>query len=136
MAAMAPTTDLHTEVQRFFDDFVEAFSAFDGPRIAQRYAVPYAAVNAQGTWRRFGNAGETGDYFQGVVTQYHREGCRSCRFHSLEVLALGPHGALATVTWELLREDASVLSAWRESYSLVRGGDGRLAVAASVDHAG
>ena len=136
MSTMAPTADLHTDVQRFFDDFVTAFSAFDGQRIAQRYAVPYAAVDAQGTWRRFASTGETGDYFHGVVTQYHLQGCRSCRFHSLEVLAIGPHGALATVTWELLREDASVLSAWRESYTLVRDADGRLAVAASVDHAG
>lgn len=129
-------TDLFTEVQRFFNDFVAAFSAFNGPRIAQRYGVPYAALDAQGAWRRFASADEIGDYFEGVVTQYHSEGCRSCRYRDLEALALAAQGALATVTWELLREDASVLSTWRESYTLVRGEDGCLAVAASVDHAG
>lgn len=128
-------TDLPAKVQRFFDDFVAAFSAFNGPRIAERYGVPYVAVDAQGTWRRFGSAGETGDYFAGVVTQYHSEGCRSCRYRDLEVLDLGPSGALATVTWELLREDGSVLSSWRESYTLVRGADGPLSIAASADHA-
>lgn len=133
---MDPTMpDLPTEVQRFFDDFVVAFSAFSGPRIAQRYGVPYVAVDAQGRWRRFESTGGTGDYFEGVVAQYHREGCRSCRYRDLEVLGLGARGALATMTWELLREDGSVLSSWRESYTLVRGAEGRLAVAASVDHA-
>lgn len=133
---MTPTTpDLRTEVQHFFDDFVAAFSSFSGPRIAERYGAPYVAVDARGAWRCFHTGGETGDYFQQVVTQYHGQGCRSCRFLDLEMLALGPSGALATVTWELLREDARVLSAWRESYTLVRGEDGCLAVAASVDHA-
>lgn len=133
---MTPTPrDLRTEVQHFFDDFVAAFSAFSGPRIAERYGVPYVAVDAQGTWRRFESADKTGDYFQQVVTQYHGQGCRSCRYRDLEVLALGPSGALATVTWELLREDGSVLSSWRESYTLVRGADGPLSIAASADHA-
>ncbi len=41
---------------------------------------------------------------------------------------------MATVTWELLRKDGSILSEWRESYSLVRMGDG-WRIFASVDHA-
>lgn len=134
---MAPTNPhLHREVQHFFESFVTAFGTFNGPRIAERYASPYVAVDAQGGWRAFGTGDETGDYFQQVVTRYHSQGCRSCRFRDLEVLALDTSSALATVTWELLREDTSVLSTWRESYTLVRGQSGRLGVAASLDHTG
>lgn len=132
---MAPTNpDLRSEVQHFFEAFVAAFGTFSGPRIAERYVSPYVAVDARGRWRAFGTGNETGDYFQQVVTQYHDRGCRSCRFRDVDVLSLGTGSALATVTWELLCEDASVLSTWRESYTLVRGKKGHLGIAASLDH--
>jgi len=33
---------------------------------------------------------------------------------------MGERAVLGTVTWELLREDGSVLRRWRQSYTLVR----------------
>jgi hypothetical protein len=33
---------------------------------------------------------------------------------------MGERAVLGTVTWELLREDGSVLRRWRQSYNLVR----------------
>jgi hypothetical protein len=45
------------------------------------------------------------------------------------------NSALASVTWELLRTDESIISAWRESYNLMRTGDGFL-IFASIDHVG
>ena len=59
----------------------------------------------------------------------------ACRFTDLEVVALGLNSALASVTWELLRTDESIISAWRESYNLMRTGDGFL-IFASIDHVG
>ncbi len=38
---------------------------------------------------------------------------------------MGGRSALGTVTWELLREDGSVLRAWRQSYNLARVEGGR-----------
>ena len=132
---MQPLAVHPDEVRHFFDAFVAAFATFDGALIARRYAPPYAVVDAAGAWRRLDSALEIASHFQDIVTQYHQRGCRSARFAALQVQPLGTHGALASVTWQLLRADASVLDAWRESYTLVRGAPGgRLHIVASIDH--
>ena len=51
----------------------------------------------------------------------------------LDVVRIGSRSALGTVTWELLREDESVLKTWRESYNLVLSSGG-LKIFASTDH--
>jgi hypothetical protein len=56
--------------------------------------------------------------FQAAVDAYHRERCRGIRFKDLDVVPIGGRSALGTVTWELVREDGSVLG--RQSYNLVR----------------
>lgn len=126
--------DLHSEAIAFFDEFAAAFRQFNGALIASRYVAPYLAMNADGSARVFGEHEEIGRYFQSVVDAYHQEGCRACRYTALHVVPLGQRCSLATLTWELLREDGSVLSAWRESYNLLRMDD-CLRIFTSVDHA-
>ncbi len=117
----------------FFDDFVAAFSRFDGPLIAQRYTAPYVALQADGSTQCFTEHAAIGQYFQGVVETYHQQGCRSCRYRDLEVVPLGQQAALATVTWELLLENGAIHTAWRESYNLLLTDSG-WRIFASVDH--
>lgn len=131
---MAPI-DLQSGTAKFFDDFVEAFGRFDGDLIAARYAAPYLAMQADCSTRLFVENQEISRYFQSVVDSYHQQGCRSCRYSNLEVVALGYFCSLATMTWELLTAEDNVLSEWRESYSLMRVAEG-LRIFASVDHAG
>ena len=47
---------------------------------------------------------------------------------------MGNDCVLATVTWELLSADGSVVTSWRESYNLCIV-DGRYKVFSSIDHA-
>lgn len=129
-----PHSILRSEAIAFFDEFVTALQTFDGAFIARRYVAPFLAMHSDGSAGLFVETEEIGRYFQGVVGSYHQQGCRSCRYTNLEVVPLGERCALSTVTWELLREDGSVLIAWRESYNLLRGADG-LRIFASVDHA-
>ena len=125
---------LQDELRRFFEDFVTAFAAFDGALIARRYGAPYLALNAAGEARLFATAADIGDYFQGIVDQYFAQGCRSCRFHGLEIRPLGCAAVLASLSWELLDDGGEVIGAWRESYNLTRGVEGwRIHV--STDHA-
>ncbi|HMP03887.1 MAG TPA: hypothetical protein PKD86_09345 [Gemmatales bacterium] len=119
----------------FFDEFVKAFRTFDGKVIAQRFLSPYLAAHTDGTSDCFAQPAEIASYVQKIVDEYHAKGCRSCRYSDLEVVSMGEARVLGTVTWELLHEDGSVLSRWRESYNLARGGAG-LKVFCSVDHAG
>lgn len=132
---MPVTPETHGQIQHFFDAFVAAFAQFDGALVAQRYTVPCVSLDAQGALRSFHTRAEIAGYFQSVLTAYHQQGCRSCRFGDLEVVAVGTRSALASVTWELLRADGSVASGWRESYNLLRTDQG-WKVFASTDHAG
>src|SRR5262245_50547429 len=95
--------DLERAARAFFDEFVVAFATFDGGEIARRYLAPYLALHADGKLECFHSAGEIAAYFQKIVDEYHRDGCRSCRYRDLELLPLGARSALATVTWDLLR---------------------------------
>jgi hypothetical protein len=119
-----PSIALADEVAGFFADFVEAFSSFSGVRIATRYAVPGVALRGDGSIQCLRSRVEVERFFQAAVDTYRREGSRGIRFKDLEVVPLGGRSALGTVTWELLREDGSVLRQWRQSYNLVRVANG------------
>ena len=125
--------ELQGIAQKFFDQFVEAFRSFDGNTIAERYLAPYLAFHTHGSAEVFLSSADTAAYFQRIVNEYHAKGCRSCRYDGLEVVPLGQECAVATVTWELLAEDLSVLGVWRESYNLCLV-EGRFLVFASTDH--
>lgn len=122
-------------VRVFFDEFVEAFRAFSGAGIAQRYLSPYLAFHAPGDIQVFDTFEDTAAYFQTVLDGYHASGCRACRYLDLSAQALGADCVIASVTWELLDADQAVLVAWRESYNLCRV-EGRYRVFASTDHRG
>ena len=133
LATLIERSELWQQAVGFCDAFVLAFHTFDGNLIAQRYIAPYLALNADGSVQSFDEHSAIGRYFQGIVSAYHAQGCRGCCYKDLEVVPLGSQSALVTVTWELLREDGSVLSSWRESYTLTRKNND-LRIVASVDH--
>lgn len=126
---------LQTEVAAFFDAFVQAFRSFDGKKIAERYAAPYLALNAEGVLTLLPTQADIASYFQTVLDNYLAQGCRSCRYLELEVLALGSQSSIGTVTWEMLDHDGKVLSSWRESYNFMRTENG-LRIFSSTDHVG
>jgi hypothetical protein len=101
--------------------------------IAQRYAVPYLAVSADGSARVYADRSDVASYFQEVVDQYHAHGVRSCRYRDLQFTPIGGRFVLASVTWDLLLRDGTVQSTWRESYNIQRTPAG-LRIQASTDH--
>jgi|ERR1700738_2884524 hypothetical protein len=125
--------DLASDIHGFFDDFVRAFCTFDGTKIAARYHAPGIALRADGLIQVMEMHSEIERVFEAAVAGYHRDGCRGIRFTDLEVVPMGERAVLGTVTWELLREDGSVLRRWRQSYNLVRV-DSRWMVFASTHH--
>jgi len=118
-SGLGPSVALLDEVAGFFDDFVDAFSSFSGARIATRYAVPGVALRGDGSIQCLQSRVEVERFFQAAVDTYHREGCRGPRRRADRRTK-----RVGTVTWELLREDGSVLRQWRQSYNLVPGRDG------------
>jgi hypothetical protein len=126
---------LKTEVAAFFDAFVQAFPSFDGKKIAERYAAPYLALNGEGVLTLLPTQADIASYFQTVLDNYLVQGCRSCRYLELEVFAVGSQSAMGTVTWEMLGQNGTVLSSWRESYNFMRTENG-LRIFSSTDHVG
>ena len=126
--------NLQRSAEIFFDDFDTAFATFDGTVIATRYLKPYLAIRSNGTSECFSTNIAIAEYFQRIVANYRRLGCRYCRHKDLNVLEVGSSAAFASVTWELLDGDKKMLLSWSESYNLVRCGS-TLKACASMDHA-
>jgi len=59
-------------------------------------------------------------FFGNVTASYIKDGGKRGRFFDLDVHPIGTRSVLATVTWELLKADDSVLRTWRHSYNLLR----------------
>ena len=128
------SSEVESQVRAFFDEFVEAFRSFDGKIIAKRYLSPYLAFHTAESMQVFTSTEDTASYFQSILDGYHASGCRSCRYKDMSFAQLGAWCAIGTVTWELLAEDRSVVSAWRESYNLCLV-EGQFMVFTSTDHA-
>ncbi|HEY3847125.1 MAG TPA: hypothetical protein VGL95_08430 [Acetobacteraceae bacterium] len=101
-----------------FDRFASAFGTFDAANVAALFAVPSVALRNDGTIVALSSREDVLRYYQAALDGYNRGGCRSCRWMDLEVTPMGMRALLASVTWELLREDASVARRWRQSYCL------------------
>ena len=128
------SSGLNQAAETFFVEFDAAFASFDGSVVATRYFPPYLAVRADGTSETFPSGEAIAHYFQKILDEHHRRGCRSCRHRALDLIPVGSAAVFATVTWELLGHDESVVTTWRESYNLVRFGP-KLRAVASIDHA-
>jgi hypothetical protein len=122
-----PNRALEKEIARLFDGFVEAFATFDGAMVGRLFAVPGVALKRDGTLQGFSSQEEVNAYYQAALDRYRASGCRSCRYSKLEICFLNDRSAVATASWDLLREDSSVTSRWRQAYFISRfGGQWRI----------
>jgi hypothetical protein len=133
--AQMGTPALREEIAGFFDGFVKAFISFSGAGIASLYFVPCFFLARDGSIQCLQSRADIEGFFRDAVDAYYGEGCRDIRFRELEVVPMGGRSVLGTVTWELLREDGSVLRQWRQSYNLVRVEKG-LRIYCSTQHVG
>jgi len=119
----------------YFDRFAETFSTFDGAQVAQLFAAPVVALARDGSLISLPQRDDVARYYQAALDRYHRDGCRSCRWSDLSVVSMGSRAVLAAVTWDLLRDDGTVLTRWRQSYSLSLFGDNGPRAFAAASHA-
>jgi len=110
------------EVSRLFDAFVEAFATFDGTLVGRLFVAPGVALKRDGTLQGFSSPGDVEAYYQAALDHYRASGCRSCRYSNLETRFLNDNSAIATASWDLLHQDGSVISHWRQAYFLSRRG--------------
>jgi hypothetical protein len=125
---------LTVEANRFFDDFVTAFSTFSGEVVARLFSHPYMAVDSDGNPTILESPMHTAQYFQNYLEDYKARGSKSCRYDFLEVIQIGSSGALLSATWSLQDSRGETIDSWSESYCVSRTIEGMLAYA-SIDHA-
>lgn len=123
---------LRGELEAWCADYIKAFMAFDGARIAQAWAFP-ATVSQSGRVFLFkdeaGFAGNT----QKLCGFYERQGVVRAERAVLEVLALGPDTASMRVADVMYNKQGEVLARWEAGYTLVRKDAGWRAVFAVAD---
>lgn len=129
-----PIPSENDRAAQFFDRFVVAFATFDPGVIADLFATPGVALRRDGSLVALTTRDDVIRYYRAATEGYHRNGCRSCRWADLQVTASGRRSMLAAVTWDLLHEDGSIMTTWRQSYYL-RESDAGLTAFASASHA-
>lgn len=115
---------LTDEIRSFFEDYTKTFATFDGNRIAAFYWVPAITMRGDASIHCLESREEVARFFQGVADTYHKEGAQSGPLKNLQIVPIGERSALATMDWELRRGDGSLIREWRQSYNVVRGGNG------------
>jgi len=124
-----------TAIKEFFEDFVTAFSSFDGGLVATKFSLPYMAKGPGDSCNVFSLRSQLAEYFQSYLDEYHSQGCRECRYSNLSVNWLGSESVVATVTWNLVDASSVSVTSWSESYMLAFANGSALAFA-TVDHVG
>ena len=124
---------ISSDVKIFFDNFVTDFTTFDGRIIASRYLAPYISVSSDGSLKSFSEQVDIEQYFQKVLDDYAQQGVMSCSYDDLESVLIGNNCMLATVTWSMISCDGEAVTAWRESYTLVKTAVG-FKIFTSIDH--
>ena len=129
----APPSDF-AAAESYFDRFVEAFSTFNGAQVGQLFAAPVVALGRDGLLTSLPRQDDIVRYYQAALDRYRRDGCRSCRWSKLSVVSLGRRAVLAAVTWDLLHDNGTILTHWRQSYCLSLFDDDGARAFATVSH--
>jgi hypothetical protein len=111
---------LASEVRAFFNLYNEAFLSFDGKQVAALYYAPTVTMRGDGSIHCLQSREDLASFFQGVIDTYRKDGYADSNLKGFEVLPIGDLSALATMDWEMLRQDRSLIRRWRQSYNVVR----------------
>ena len=111
------------EIHTFFQAYNQAFATIDGRRIAAFYHAPCVTVRVDGSIHCLQRDADLRQFFQEAVDVYRLEGYEKSHFLKLETASIGSRSILATMDWELMRSDDSLIHSWRQSYNLVRIGE-------------
>jgi hypothetical protein len=104
--------------QAYFDRFARAFASFEGDQVADLFVTPGVALRRDGSIAALTTRDDVVRYYHAALQRYRGEGCRTARWSRLETIPMGRQSLLATVTWELLREDGTIAIQWRQSYNI------------------
>jgi ketosteroid isomerase-like protein len=124
---------LTAEINQFLNDYNKAFAEVDGVAIARCYHAPSITMHGDASVHVLQTHQELETFFQAVAQKYFDDGGHNARFSDLTLQRIGSKSVLATLQWQQIRPDGSVLRSWRQSYNLIHA-DGRWQIFASTFH--
>lgn len=118
---------------QFFDKFAQDFQRFDGAIIANRYLAPYTAISSEKSVSLYREHKDIENYFGSVLADYKKQDVEYCTYNNFVFSAIGQKSALATMDWNMMKADGTLVTSWRESYVIILS-DNVLKIVTSIDH--
>ena len=84
------------------------------------FHLPCMFVGADGSVSLFIVPEDISTFHRPRLESFQKGGVRKPKTKHFEVIGLGTHSALVSVTWEQCREDDSVERSWRHSYNAIK----------------
>ena len=85
------------------------------------FNVPCFMVSIDGSMKLYTSQSEVTEFNQSRLDAFVGGGVRNASLRAVDVQSQGQHLYLATVNWELTREDGSLERAWRHYYTILAG---------------
>jgi len=108
------------DIADFFDTFCREFASFDGRRVGGLFIAPGVALRSDGETQGFATQQDIENYYQSALDHYRSSGCAECRWRDLQVSRISESSILATVSWDLVAKNMSLLKQWRQAYFIAR----------------
>lgn len=108
------------QLAAFFLRYATAFDHRNWSVFTSLLYEPVLTVRSDGSVRCLHSRDEAQEFFEKVADDWRAEGY--CRFaaSNFEIIPLGIRSLLATLDWEMLRENGSQMRVWRQSYQLLK----------------
>lgn len=88
--------------------------------VNQFFHLPCIFVGADGSVSLFRAAEDISTFHRPRLESFQKGGVKKPRTKDFEVVSLGAHSALISVTWEQYREDDTLERTWRHSYNAIK----------------
>lgn len=92
---------------------------FDVDEVNQFFHLPCFFIGADGSVSLFRVPDDISAFHRPRLDSFRKGGVKKPRAKDFEVVSLGTHSALVSVTWEQFREDDSLERCWRHSYNVI-----------------
>ncbi|MGI9524595.1 MAG: DUF6841 family protein [Hyphomicrobiaceae bacterium] len=87
--------------------------------VNQFFHLPCIFIGADGSVSLFEVADDISAFHRPRLKSFQEGGVKKPRTKDFELVSLGTHSALVSVTWEQFREDDSLERSWRHSYNVI-----------------
>jgi ketosteroid isomerase-like protein len=109
-----------SDVVAFFERYGAEFDRRNWSEYTSFFHEPCLSVRGDGSVKYFQTRAEVRQFFEAVADTWRGEGYIRFAFSDLEVTPIGSRSLLATLNWQMLRQDGTAVRTWRQSYQLIR----------------